>query len=77
MIMDDELRRSIDDRLVTWLGYGPAMAAECRTGDGGKQCYVCGRRDQLVLIMPGWGGVWACHDCKTASEATPPAEDAR
>ena len=41
------------------------MAAECRTETGAPRCYVCHRTDGLRCTAPGWGGVWACDDCRS------------
>ena len=29
------------------------------------RCYVCHRTDGLRCTAPGWGGVWACDDCRS------------
>ncbi len=41
------------------------MAAECRTDTGVPRCYVCHRTEGLRCIARGWGGVWACNDCRS------------
>ena len=35
------------------------------TADGAPRCYVCHRTDGLRCTAPGWGGVWACDDCRS------------
>ena len=41
------------------------MADECRTDAGALRCYVCHRTDRLRCTARGWGGVWACDDCRS------------
>ncbi len=61
----DDLEGRVRDLIDEWRTTTKQMAAECRTDTGAPRCYVCHRTDGLRCTAPGWGGVWACDDCRS------------
>lgn len=65
MATTDALEGRIRDLIDDALTMRKQMAADCRTDTGAPRCYVCHRTDGLRCTAPGWGGVWACDDCRS------------
>lgn len=59
---------AVEQMIAECLALTQHLAEQSTTADGAKQCCVCGDR-AIVLVAPGWGGVWACRACDDDAKA--------
>lgn len=53
----------VDEMLISYLALVPLLAERSTGNDCCRQCCACGALGPLVLVAPGYGGVWACSSC--------------